>query len=81
MAVDSNGNLYAAGSFRQVGSLIVNCIEKWDGGRWSSLGTGISSGTPTNIYALAIDNSGNLYAAGDFTKAGGGSALDRKSVV
>ena len=34
---------------------------------WSALGSGMNS----NVYALAVDASGNLYAGGSFTTAGG----------
>ena len=37
---------------------------------WSALGSGMNN----NVHALAIDASGNLYAGGDFTTAGGVSA-------
>jgi hypothetical protein len=38
---------------------------------WSSLGSGVSSG---EVDALAIDDSGNVYAGGSFDSAGGKSA-------
>ena len=37
---------------------------------WHALGTGLDS----CVYALAVDGSGNLYAGGEFTTAGGVSA-------
>ncbi len=37
---------------------------------WSALG----SGTGTEVLSIAIDGSGNVYAGGTFTSAGGVSA-------
>jgi len=45
----------------------VYYIAKWNGSAWSSLDTG----TVGYVYALACDGSGNLYAGGNFTTAGG----------
>ena len=68
----SGTNLYVGGSFTTVGVANTNCIAQWNGSAWSSLGTGISTGTIVN--ALALDGSGNLYAGGTFTAAGGVAA-------
>ena len=62
----SGTNLYAGGSFTTAGSVAANCIAKWDGSKWSALGSGINS----NVYALAVSGT-NLYAGGTFTTAGG----------
>ena len=73
LALDSSGSLYAGGRFNVTGDCTSNCnnIAKWDGANWSALGSGTydpySGG---DIYALAVDSSGNLYAGGDFTSAG-----------
>ena len=45
----------------------MNRIARWDGSAWSALGSGMNS----TVKALAFDNSGNLYAGGYFTTAGG----------
>ena len=49
-------------------SLLVEGVAKWDGveGKWSSLGTGVSSG---GVNAIAIWE-GTVYVGGYFTKAG-----------
>ena len=74
LAVDSSGNLYAGGDFTTAGGIAANYIAKWNGSStspsWSALGTGMDS----RVYALAVDSSGNLYAGGDFTTAGGVAA-------
>ena len=79
LAVDGSGNVYAGGRFATAGGVAVNNIAKWNGTSWEALGSGISSRSWTSDYppcvrALAIDSSGDLYAGGNFTKAGGISA-------
>jgi hypothetical protein len=73
LAFDAGGNLYAGGRFDSSGGLKVHNIAKWSGGKWDSLESGI--GLRANSYevpvqALAFDNKGLLYAAGQFAKAG-----------
>jgi len=76
LVVDKSGNLYAGGWFDTAGGVAANYIAKWDGNSWSPLGSGMDGGNSgvsigTNVCALALDGSGNLYAGGYFTKAGG----------
>lgn len=71
-AFDSSGNMYAGGGFTQAGGVDCNRIAKWDGASWSPLGTGMSNGVQTcSVNTLAFDSTGNLYAGGWFTSAGG----------
>ena len=73
LALDSRGNLYAGGAFTAAGAVNANRIARWDGTAWSPLGAGMSAehtGSP-EVWALAFDDQGNLYAGGDFTTAGG----------
>ena len=64
--LDSSGNLYICGPFKAVGDVVASSIAKWDGSRWSPLGSGVNG----IVSALAV--SGNeVYAAGAFTTAGG----------
>jgi subtilisin-like proprotein convertase family protein len=70
LAVDGNGNIYAAGDFIQAGGQSANFIAKWDGTTWSPLGSGLSN----RCHALAVDGAGHVYAGGDFGLAGGQSA-------
>ena len=70
IAVDSTGNLYAAGSFTD--STYWNqgypYVAKWNGTNWSELGTGSNKLKPNcPIRAIAADKQGNIYAAGQFT--------------
>ena len=66
LALDASGDLHAGESV----SSELNHVEKWDGSGWSKLGSGMDDG----VRALAFDASGTLYAAGDFTLAGGVAA-------
>ena len=69
VAVDGAGNLYVGGRFNVIGDLVANYIAKWDGTRWSALGSGMSGG----VSALVMSGS-NLFAGGHFTTAGGSAA-------
>ncbi len=71
LACDSNGNLYAGGFFWDAGGSgapgTPQNIARWNGSEWQALGTGMDDA----VNALAVDGSGNLYAGGKFTTAGG----------
>lgn len=72
--LDAKGNLYIGGFFADVGGVSASCVAKWDGTNWSALGSGMAGGNgslKTFVVALAFDTSGNLYASGNFTAAGG----------
>ena len=66
--VDGSGNLYIGGFFRTSGDVVATNIAKWNGSRWSALGSGM-----TNVLALAVSGS-DLYAGGQFLSAGGSPA-------
>jgi hypothetical protein len=72
--VDASGNLYIGGSFTAVGETKANFIAKWDGSRWSALGSGVSGYGQFyghGVFALAVSETGSdLYAGGAFTTAG-----------
>ena len=74
LALDASGNLYAGGHFKMVdassNSNFTN-IAKWNNSSWSGLDNG---GINAQITAIALDSSGNLYAGGSFTLAGGSRA-------
>jgi hypothetical protein len=66
--------LYVGGDFDQTDGVTTNSVATWDGAHWSSLGSGI----PNRVWALGVfddDDAGPLtpalYAAGDFSTAGG----------
>ncbi len=74
LAVHGN-DVYAGGLFIKAGGVVVNRIAKWDGTNWSALGSGVNSNEYfTNVFALAV-GSGELYAGGTFTTAGGKPSL------
>jgi trimeric autotransporter adhesin len=73
--------LYAGGNFTSVGGLTATNIARWDGTRWSALGTGMNGTLSNSVKALAAFDSGDgagtaLYACGRFTLAGGVAALN-----
>jgi len=62
------GALYVGGFFDTVNGKPVNCITKWNGANWSSLGSGVNSGG--SIDAMDVFNN-SLYVGGGFDSAGG----------
>src|ERR1051325_943989 len=73
LAIHGN-DLYAGGDFTKAGGVVTNRnlanrIAKWDGNDWSAIGSGMN----TNVLALAVSGD-DLYAAGQFTTAGGKAA-------
>jgi hypothetical protein len=69
--------IYAAGVFAEMGSVTVNNIARWDGSEWTPLGgiRGIGINGPVNAMLEFNDGTGPaLFAAGEFTSAGSGSA-------
>lgn len=71
LATDSAGNLYAGGLFTVAGGISVNGVAMWDGTQWSALTGPSGTGVAGNVFALATDTAGNLYAGGNFITAGG----------
>src|ERR1051325_4020705 len=67
---DGSGNLYIGGDFTVVGDVIANHIAKWNGSRWTALGSGMGGASSPYVYALAVSGS-DLYTGGNFTTAGG----------
>src|SRR5215510_8633263 len=39
--LDGAGNLYIGGDFTIVGDAVARSVAKWDGSKWSALGTGL----------------------------------------
>jgi len=71
LSLDSNNNLYIAGTFSQVNSdTILNKLAKWDNlnSSWTSV-NGINDNIIVNfIISIVIDPSDNIYIGGDFTE-------------
>ena len=71
IATDASGNVYAAGSFF-IGFNNRRYVAKWNGTTWAELGTGTNAlNANSTIYSIAIDATGNVYAAGDFLTPSG----------
>ncbi len=73
LAVDSSGNVFAAGPFHNIGGQARSYIAKLSG-------TGTGSADPTwnpapngfaSVWALSVDSNGAVYAGGNFTNIGG----------
>ncbi|MDT9121901.1 hypothetical protein RSW84_31075, partial [Escherichia coli] len=64
-------SLYAGGSFTSSGSTLINNIAQWNGSSWLPLGEGLTydNGEDGTVYALALDNAGNIYAGGSFQES------------
>ena len=76
----SNGDVIAGGSFVSAGGVSANAIARWNGTQWSAMGSGMggSSSIPGSrvfVYSLALLPNGDILAGGDFTTAGGVTAL------
>lgn len=70
MAPNGNGLLYVGGMFHQAGGTAANHIAKWDGtATWSPLGTTAKNGVDDAVWAVKTTPNGELYVAGQFTKA------------
>jgi hypothetical protein len=65
IVADGSGNVYFGGDFTAIGTVVANHIAKWNGSRWSALGSGMND----NVLALAVSGT-NLYAGGWFDTAG-----------
>ncbi|MBS0190761.1 MAG: hypothetical protein U0573_02570 [Phycisphaerales bacterium] len=64
--------LYAGGTFTSAGPTALNYIARWDGANWQPLGAGMNGTVRALEFWDARDGNGlMLYAAGDFTLAGG----------
>ena len=73
LAVDQNGGLLAGGYFTLAGSTAVQCMARWDGTNWGTLGADTCAGTAgyslNTVYGLAAGTDA-LYAGGFFGMAG-----------
>lgn len=67
-----DNNVYVAGNFRDLDNIdAADTIARWDGSTWSNLGADVNGygALSGQVFALAVDSAGNLYAGGDFTLA------------
>lgn len=73
LAIDHNGIVYAGGMFTTAGSVAAMSIAAWDGTSWSPLGAGLYNPWDVGMhaaFAIAIDADNNIYAGGEFVRAG-----------
>jgi hypothetical protein len=64
LAFDSRGSLYAGGSFEFADGQTADRIAKWDGERWSSLGSGLGTNSGAEVWTILPDDRGNIYVGG-----------------
>jgi len=69
------GDLFAGGKFYTAGGVTVNHIAKWDGSKWSALGSGVGLDNPNvkynrYVYSLAVAVN-DLYVGGSFNLVDG----------
>lgn len=66
--------MYVGGNFTTVGSVRANSIARWDGARWTRLGSETQNGVNSTVAAMAVFDDGSgpaLFVAGSFSSAGG----------
>ncbi len=71
VAAAKDGSGYVGGAFTTVAGIAAQNIAHWNGTAWEPLGTGLTGGNNPTVRALALTDDGVLYAAGNFTTAGG----------
>lgn len=64
--VDQNGELYICGAFDSVSSLPANCLAKWDGTTWQTVGNNYNFQIQGGWLDKIQFYNGNLYVAGNF---------------
>lgn len=70
LALDNDGNVYTVGTeeFPFGNSYYTYHVSKWNGTEWMELGAGANRlNANGRILSVNVDNSGNVYAAGQFT--------------
>ncbi len=66
----ASDKLVAGGIFTTSGALTgLNCVARWDGSVWSSMGLGFTGGTTPAVNAFEV-YAGSLFAGGAFTTSG-----------
>ncbi len=67
LALDSSGHIYAAGAFTTYQGNTQNDLIRLNSDGTKDTTFNIGSGFNSNIYSLALDSSGHIYAGGYFT--------------
>jgi trimeric autotransporter adhesin len=73
LGVDTNGLIYAGGSFVKAGTNTVNCLASWDGNVWTGFG-GFFDPNGGIIRSLVFADSG-FYVSGTFFQAGTNTSI------
>lgn len=77
----SGDKVYVGGRIVGAGAINVRHLAMWDGKKWFDLDGGLAkhfgvSGLDMPLsFALAVDDGGELYVGGSFTRAGGKNAM------
>ncbi|MFZ9882259.1 MAG: hypothetical protein ACO3QC_12755, partial [Phycisphaerales bacterium] len=66
-----NGDIVVGGDFTSAGGVAAQYIARWDGTRWSALGSGLDG----PVRCLAVLPNGDLIVGGTFSTAGGQPSL------
>ncbi len=70
--VADGGILYVGGTFDITGEISAGGIARWNGLEWENMNGGVwREGSHGDIYNLAIDRDGYIFATGSFFLAGG----------
>ena len=75
----SGADLYVGGSFMNAAGIPeADYLAKWNGSAWSALGSNGSGGAAMggDVRAIAAAGNGDIYAAGNFSNAGGVATAD-----
>jgi len=74
--IDSNDEVYVGGAYLTAGGISANNIAKWNG-NWSALNDVSTNmaGTNNEVRSIAIDSNNKVYVGGNFSEAGGNTAL------
>jgi len=70
-------DIYVGGFFTTAGGISANYVAKWNGSNWSVFTdtvTGIT-GANAQVLTMTVDLTGNLWIGGNFSQAGGKTAL------
>lgn len=71
IAITPNGDVFVAGQFSKAGEGEAASIARWNGASWSQLASGGRDGVNNTVYALAANDSGEIFAGGAFSTASG----------
>lgn len=70
MAFDDSGNLYVVGVFTTIAGVAnASYVAMWDGAAWNAVGNPPAGAAAiTDVSNVVIDEQGNVYVGGNFTK-------------